>query len=269
MNLQIGRIPFLVCAPFFHRFFRKKEQPRDYSFIDGVPSALNKKLREGNIHLAPASSIAYAFAPQSLVLCPDICTSCNLEVQSVELFSRFPMEELSGKKIHLTSQSGTSAALLRILCSRYAHVSPKFVNSKEDCDASLLIGDEALLEKFRSRWAFRYDLAVLWKNWQGLPFVFGAWSIHKSALSNEMRPKLENFLSEVRESISDFRNDPKSALEEWSKHYPVPFSEGQLKGYYDSLDYRFTEERKESLSRYFNLCAAEGILPSAPPLHFL
>ncbi len=267
MNLQIGRIPFLVCAPFFHRFFREKFP--NYSFIDGVPSVLNQKLWKGEIHLAPASSIAYAFAPQSLVLCPDICTSCNLEVQSVELFSQFPLEELSGKRIHLTSQSGTSVALLRILCSRYAHVFPQFVSSTENCDASLLIGDEALLEKFQNRWPFRYDLAVLWKDWQGLPFVFGAWSIHKSALSNGLRPTLEKFLLHVRESIAAFRKDPKASLEEWSRHYPVPFSEDQLKGYYDSLDYRFTEERKESLSRYFNLCAAEGILPSAPPLHFL
>lgn len=269
MNLQIGRIPFLVCAPFFHLFFQKKDQFQDFSFVDGVPSSLNRLLQNGEIHLAPASSIVYAQAPHDLILAPDICTSCKLEVHSVELFSKFPLEELSGKRIYLTAQSGTSVALLRILCSGYANIQPEYVAERSDCDAALLIGDEALQENWNGKWPFRYDLAVLWRKWQGLPFVFGAWSIHKSALSRELSPKLENFLSLVRNSILSFRKNPQAALTEWSKHYPFQFSAAQLKDYYCSLDYEFTEDRKKSLEIYFKLCADFGILDKAPTLHFL
>ncbi len=269
MNLVVGRIPFLVCAPFFHLFLRDRSLCREISFDDGVPSALNRKLRNGEIHLAPASSIAYAKAPEDLVLAPDICTSCRLEVHSVELFSRFPIEELSQKRIYLTAQSGTSVALLRIICSQYLNISPQYVNDRAHCDAALLIGDEALVEKKTASWPFRYDLALLWRKWQGLPFVFGAWSVHRSALSPEMLPRTKRFLTLVQESIDEFRKDSARALSLWAERYTVPFTAEELKGYYDSLDYEFTEERKRSLQIYFKLCAAEGIFDAAPPLRFL
>ena len=268
MKLRVGKIPFLVCVPFFHRFLEENRHFEAFSFVEGVPSALNQKLWSGEIHLAPASSIAYAKDPCNLRLVPDICTSCNLEVHSVELFSRFPLENLSHKKVYLTRQSGTSVALFRILCSQYAQVHPEYVDAAENADAILLIGDEALLEKSQNRWPFRYDLAKLWESWQGLPFVFGAWSVHQSALSNELRPLLDYFLSNVRESISTFRADPASALTVWTKRYEVPFSMGQLQAYYNSLDYEFTDERKRSLEIYFNLCAKEGILPYPVKLQF-
>lgn len=269
MDLVVGRIPFLVCAPFFHLFLRDRSLCRGIFFADGVPSALNRKLWNGEIHLAPASSIAYAKAPDDLVLAPGICTSCRLEVHSVELFSRFPIEELSRKRIYLTAQSGTSVALLRIICSQYLKIRPQYTDDRAHCDAELLIGDEALQEKAKDTWAFRYDLALLWRKWQGLPFVFGAWSVHRSALSPEMFPKTKRFLALVQESIDEFRRDSARAISLWAERYAVPFAAEELKGYYDSLDYEFTEERKRSLQLYFNLCAAEGILDAAPPLRFL
>lgn len=269
MNLVVGRIPFLVCAPFFHLFLRDRSLCREISFDVGVPSELNQKLWTGKIHLAPASSIAYAKAPDDLVLAPDICTSCRLEVHSVELFSRFPIEELSQKRIYLTTQSGTSIALLRVICSQYLKIRPQYVDDRMRCDAALLIGDEALLEKAKGDWPFCYDLALLWREWQGLPFVFGAWSVHRSALSSEMLPKTKRFLAYVQESIGAFRENPSRAISLWAGRYAVPFTAGELKGYYDSLDYEFTEERKRSLQIYFNLCAAEGIFDVAPPLRFL
>lgn len=269
MDLVVGRIPFLVCAPFFHLFLRESSLGREISFEDGVPSALNRKLWRGEIHLAPASSIAYAKAPNDLVLAPDICTSCRLEVHSVELFSRLPLEELSGRRIYLTAQSGTSVALLRIICSQYLKVCPQYTSDRTLCDAELLIGDEALREKAKNAWPFRYDLALLWREWQGLPFVFGAWSVHRSALSFETLPKTKRFLALVQESIDAFRKDPGLALAFWKERYAVPFTAEELKSYYDSLDYEFTEERKLSLQIYFKLCAEEGLFDAAPPLRFL
>ncbi|MCK9182900.1 MAG: menaquinone biosynthesis protein [Fibrobacteraceae bacterium] len=270
MVLRIGRIPFLVCAPFFHLFLQRERRFQDYYFEDGVPRALNKKLWSGEIHLAPASSIAYARAPQSLVLAPDICTSSKLEVHSVELFSRCPIEDLSKKRIFLSSQSATSVALLRILCSQRYHISPEFIiNENTDFDAKLLIGDEALLEKMKMGFPYCYDLASLWREWQGLPFVFGAWSIHHSALFSDVRPLLEAFLTDVKESIKVFRESPERALASWSALYSNTFPKEFLLNYYGSLDYEFTEERKESLSLYFLLCKKEGILLDAPKLKFL
>lgn len=269
MDLRVGKIPFLVCAPFFHHFLDENRRFEGISFVDGVPSALNQMLWTGKIHLAPASSIAYAKDPKSLILVPDICTSCNLEVHSVELFSKYPMEKLSKKRIYLTAQSGTSVALLRVLCSQYFQIQPEYVSDLADADAALFIGDEALKRKMQNDWPYCFDLAKLWREWKNLPFVFGAWSVHRSALSAELLPLLKIFLENLRQSIAEFRENPTKAISAWKKIYPIPFSAEQLKFYYDSLDYEFTEERKRSLSLYFNLCVKEGILPEEPRLEFL
>ena len=42
-----------------------------------------------------------------------------------------------------------------------------------------------------------------------------------------------------------------------------------LEDYYRVLDYRFTDERKESLSLFFDLAARMGLVGSAPKLEFL
>lgn len=272
MQLQVGRIPFLVCAPFFHRFFTKNFQNDGLSFVDGVPSHLNKLLADGQIHLAPGSSFNYALHPDRLVLAPNLCTSCNLEVQSVKLFSMLPIEQLGGKRIHLTAQSATSVALLKILFKEYIGEIPEYVVDVPFSNldsAKLLIGDEALLEGKRNAFPYSYDLGTLWQLWQHKPFVFGAWSIHRSALQGDLRKQLDCFLNELEVSVAEFRKDPRTALGNWQEHYPNAFSVEDLKAYYNVLDYSFTDERKESLSKFFELAKKIGLLESAPKLVFV
>jgi len=272
MVLRIGRIPFLVCAPFFHDFLGKEGLFPEYIFTDGAPSALVAALSGGSVHLAPASSFGYALAPQKFVLAPDLCTSCRLEVQSVELFSHYPMERLSSKQVFLTPQSATSIALFKVLTRLRFGISPEFVTdagARDSCDAWLLIGDEALLEGEHGRFPYKYDLAALWEAWQGLPFVFGAWSIHRSALVPELRPLLLKFLDDTANSVKRFREDPASALAAWHARYPVNLPQERLKDYYNVLDYSFTDERKKSLALFFTLCERIGLISQNPPLLFL
>lgn len=272
MALRIGRIPFLVCAPFFHDFLGKEERFPDYIFTDGAPSALNAALREGAVHLAPASSFGYALAPEKFVLAPDLCTSCRLEVQSVELFSHYPIENLSARRVFLTPQSATSIALFKVLAQLRFGISPELVSSPaspDSCDARLLIGDEALLEGERGRFPYKYDLATLWEAWQGLPFVFGAWSIHRSALVPGLKPFLLKFLDDTALSVTHFREDPAMALAAWLRRYPVSLPQERLNDYYGVLDYSFTAERKESLALFFTLCERIGLISKNPQLSFL
>jgi len=272
MVLRVGRIPFLVCAPFFHDFLGKETQYPNYSFVEGPPSTLVSLLRVGEIHLAPASSIGYALTPEKFVLAPDLCTSCNLEVRSVKLFSHYPFEQLSSRRIHLTTQSRTSVALVQILAELRYQVRPEFVSSvpfDSTFDARLLIGDEALLEDVAGTFEFSYDLASLWLDWQGLPFVFGAWSIHRSALMSEYRSELRAFLEDVTLSITHFREDRKASLTKWLSYYPVALPQKIMENYYNVIDYSFTDDRKLSLSLFFSLCYKMGFIPQNPQLVFL
>ncbi|HOG68093.1 MAG TPA: menaquinone biosynthesis protein [Fibrobacteraceae bacterium] len=273
MNLNIGRIPFLVCAPFFYNFFTKNENFPNFLFIDGTPRAHNEALNKNIIDLAPASSITFAKNPELFLLSPKLCTSCRFEVQSVKLFSQRPLLELNQKNIHLTNQSDTSIALLDILLSLRFHITPTYIRNraydpKEDV-ARLLIGDQALLETYENHFSYSYDLASLWEEWQHLPFVFGAWIIHKNALVKEKKDLLDLFLTATEENVNSFRKSPKTAIETWLKNYPVQLPARTIFSYYDSLDYSFTSERKESLELFFSLCHQRGIIPTATKLKFI
>lgn len=272
MNICVGRIPFLVCAPFFHDFLGKEAELRNIDFVDGPPSAHCAGLKSGSIHLSPASSITFAQKPGAFVLSGELCTSCGFEVRSVKLFSRFPIEELSGKTIRMTAQSATSVTLLRILLEDHLGLKPNYVPgcpAQPDDDACLLIGDQALEETERHRFAFSYDLGTLWRDWHGVPFVFGAWVISKSALVPEGRATLERYMELTKESIDHFRADKVSALDRWLAKYPVNLPRTVVEDYYDALDYRFTDERKESLKLFFEYACRHGLVEQVPPLEFL
>ena len=272
MALNVGRIPFLVCAPFFHDFLGREGEYPDVHFFDGTPSEHSKGLMEGSIHLSPASSITFAQKPGAFVLSPRLCTSCSFEVRSVRLFSKFPIEELTGKTVQLTAQSKTSITLLRILLQERFRVQPNYTQglvAEPNGDACLLIGDQALEEGNRNRYPYSYDLGTLWQDWQGLPFVFGAWIIHRSALDPKIRPTLEKYLEATEKSIENFRNAPITALDRWLGRYPVNLDKKTILDYYKIIDYHFTDERKKSLGVFFEYALKLGMILQAPSLEFL
>lgn len=272
MTLRVGRIPFLVCAPFFFNSVGREDEFPDIEFLDGPPSVHCAGLKGGSIHLSPASSITFAQKPGAFVLSPSLCTSCSFEVRSVKLFSQFPIEELSGKKIRMTSQSKTSVTLLRILLENRYGLKPEYepgLAAEASDDACLLIGDLALEENERHRFAYSYDLGTLWQEWQGLPFVFGAWLISKDALLPSLRPVLDNYMERLEKGILEFRQNPSQALDVWLEKYPVSLERPLIEDYFSVLDYRFTDERKQSLALFFKLAAQMGLVVSAPPIEFL
>jgi len=271
MNLRVGRIPFLVCAPFFHDFLGRERDFANVDFVDGPPRAHCAGLMDGSIHLSPASSIAFAQKPGAFVLSPSLCTSCSFEVRSVKLFSKFNVNELAGKRLRLTMQSRTSVALVRILLEDRFGIVPQYVDGMYDekvDDACLLIGDQALEENQRARFPFSFDLGSLWQDWQGLPFVFGAWIISKEALEPGLRPILDRYLEGTQASIESFRKDPAAALDKWLAKYPVNLPRPLVEDYYKVLDYRFTDERKESLSLFLKMACRKGLIDAAPDLEF-
>ncbi|MDR2732254.1 MAG: menaquinone biosynthesis protein [Fibromonadaceae bacterium] len=253
--LTVGRIPFLVCAPFFHRFL-DNPVPKT-RFLDGTPSEQNKRLRDGSIMLSPSSSIEYAKNQENYVICNRFCTSSTLEIRSVKLFSRYKWEDLGEKSVHLTEESDTSAVLLKLLSSHRFKVCPSWHGgdfSTESHDARLLIGDRALREGSENKWEFAYDLASVWQDWQNMPFVFGLWIIRKEALGGGLLPLLENYLDETEISIRDFKENRQECLQKWERHYPHGLPHALACDYYNAVDYSFTAEHEKSLKKFYELC---------------
>ena len=271
-TLVVGRIPFLVCAPYFHRALSAPPL-QGVTYLDGTPSQHNQQLSQGLIHLAPSSSYAYALHPESYWIMPDFCTGSTLEIRSVKLFSKFPIQDLTERKIHLTPQSATSVHLLKLILRSRFRLEPTWSEgayAPETCDARLLIGDQALAETKLGHWPFQYDLATLWQEWHDLPFTFGLWIVHRSAVEDaRLYGLLQDYRVELQDSVATFQADIPGALEAWQRVYPSQLTLADLLPYYAIVDYRFTPDHKASLELFYRLCAAEGLLAKAPALRFL
>jgi chorismate dehydratase len=264
----VGRVPFLVCAPFFHSTLDGAEGIR---FVDGAPSALNRELHAGRIDCAPSSSIEYGLRHREYKLFPGISTSSRAEMKSVLLLSRHPWEELQGRAVALSPDSDTSNLLFRILCSRRFNVKAEIhaAGSAQEgaLAAAVFIGDRALSESLSGRWPHRYDLADVWSKWQGLPFSFGLWIVRRESLTERPRAAAR-YRAMLRESLAAFHRDPGRALDAWTSAYPSSLPRELMLDFYRTADYGFSPEHGDSLERFYRLAFQEGHLPEMPGLAF-
>jgi len=73
----------------------------------------------------------------------------------------------------------------------------------------------------------------------------------------------------TQESIEKFRKDKAGSLDRWLGRFPVNLPRSVVDEYYNALDYRFTEQRKESLKLFFEYAFRRGVVPEVPRLEFL
>src|SRR5262249_49540412 len=103
------------------------------------------------------------------------CVASRDRVRSVLLASRVPIEAI--RSVALDTSSRTSAALVRIIFSRFYNTAPEYSDFAPQLremlaanDAALMIGDPAML--IDRTGLHVYDLAEEWNRHTGLSFVF-------------------------------------------------------------------------------------------------
>jgi chorismate dehydratase len=186
--VRVGRIPYINCYPVYGAVDRGVV-PLAGELVDGVPTALNKRMAEGTLDVSVVSAVEYARDWERYLLLPDLAISCDGAVRSVMLFSRRPADELGGQQVLVSRSSMTSVHLLELLFEHVWKAKPVFVagdaeasDLRDASDASvvarLVIGDAALMlgtGALASPYEHVYDLGEEWKKWTGLPFVFAVW----------------------------------------------------------------------------------------------
>ena len=93
MKLRIGKIAYENLFPIFYMLQSEFDSP-DYEYIEGVPSELNGKIRNGEIDVSPSSSIEYLRNKDKYRLIENNSISSSGPVKSIYLFSRTPIEDL-------------------------------------------------------------------------------------------------------------------------------------------------------------------------------
>lgn len=272
MRPKVGHIQFLNCLPLYYGLV-KNSALLEIELIKGTPTELNSLLVSGSLDISPISSIEYARHYRSLVLFPDFTVSSDGEAKSILLLSRFLIEDLSGRKVALTSTSATSQVLVKIILEHGYGVEPEYFTSPPDlnkmladADAALLIGDIALMYYVGGKDFYLYDLGTEWKKLTGKKMVYAVWAVNRKFA--ETQNELSRYVFEIFKKSMAYSQKHLSEIVEYAARWE-PFSLLFLEEYFKTLRFDFGEDYQEGLLFFYQLAAEIGELEVIPELEFI
>lgn len=235
-----------------------------------VPSACARALRDGAADIGIIPAITYATIPD-LVIIPDIAIAARGPVRSILLVSKVPIEQI--RTVATDSSSRTSVVLTRVLLQNWyggprqmREMDPDLEPMLASCDAALLIGDAALLATTTGYHV--YDLAELWLQKTGKPFVFAVWAVRRAAL-REASPKLD--VSQIFERSRDrgiLPGNIQFLSDKWGPRLGLSIE--SVRDYLtDNIYYYLDRSCLEGLQLFYRLAAECRSIERAPELHFL
>jgi chorismate dehydratase len=277
---RVASVAFLNALPLVDGL--AADAGRHIELVCDLPSRLAGRLRSGaaDVALLP---VVECFRGGTGGIVPGIAIAADGPVTSVKLFTRVPPQALKAVAVDRGSQ--TSVALLRILLAELHGVRPAFhvvepdpASLLDDVPAALVIGDRCLVadEILRARSAGdvqSFDLAALWKEFTGLPFVFAAWALSERIARGapEVRDRLIELL--VRARDRGLENLGAIAAREAAAplwRAAAGLSQESLHRYLaDSLRYTLGETELAGLQRFHGLCVTHGLAPASPPLRLV
>lgn len=219
--MRIGCVPYDHAKPFGVNW-KVGEVVWDH------PKELVSRLNAGEVDLAlvPVWEILTG-GPYRVV--DGLAVGSRGEVRSVAVFHDKPLVECEG--ISLTPHSMSSVQLWRVVSEGAWGLK---VEEREDGEARLRIGDEALREWTKRKGRGVTDLGKAWWDWTGKPFVFAVW-----ALRTDFNPKSGE--------IEKFREECLAGIAKREE-----LAEGELEKEYltKCIRYEFGREEKEGVAEF-------------------
>jgi chorismate dehydratase len=273
--LRVGFPNYLNTLPFLYHL----PKMNGIELVFDVPSRLNEKLAEGEINCGLCSSVFYAKHYEDYILIPDISISAVGKVKSVCLFHKVPLSELSGKTIGITPETETSFALLRLVLEKMKEVKPVYLKlshssqslSKEEAqaffetiDGYLAIGNEALELLYNEKFPFVTDLAEVWLEETGYPFVFALLLVRKEVLSL-YKKKLRRLAEKLYLSRAKALADLSLIVKEYSSFLDKTF----LLDYLHHLEFDFSGLKQRAFLYFCQNLLDMGIISKIPILKFV
>jgi chorismate dehydratase len=273
--LRVGFPNYLNTLPFLYHL----PKMNGIELVFDVPSRLNEKLAVGEINCGLCSSVFYAKHFEDYILIPDISISAVGKVKSVCLFHKVPLSELSGKTIGITPETETSFALLRLVLEKMKKVKPVYLKlnhssrslSKEEAqaffetiDGYLAIGNEALELLYNEKFPFVTDLAEVWLEETGYPFVFALLLVRKEVVSlykKELRSLAENLYLSRAKALADLSLIVKEHSSSLDKIF--------LLDYLHHLEFDFSGLKQRAFLYFCQNLLDMGIISKIPILKFV
>lgn len=284
--LRVASIAFLNPAPLLYDFEHSPtadELLTRYALHYTSPAECAAELHAGraDLGLIPIASLT-----PELAIVPG-CTIASLdEVRSILLLVKNPgqLDETEALKqvrtLAADAASRSSQAYAHILFRHFLGISPTVHEAVADplsmlanADAALLIGDPALIAREHRAeidaasgtpllWL---DLAALWRQHTGLPWVAAVWAVRPEALISVTPQQLTRDLNASRESGLAHIDE---LVREWTPRLALPAE--TIRTYLTrNIHYSLDPACVESIQLFRTLAAKIGLLPPLPTLRML
>lgn len=286
VQLRVAAISFLNPAPLLYNFEHEPaaaELRTRYDVDYTVPSECARRLHSGDADLG---LIPIAELTPDLAIVPG-CTIASLdEVRSILLLVRNPRhlkqdEALKQvRTIAADAASRSSQAYAHILFEQWNATRPAFHEQRADPlamlahhDAALLIGDPALharenrdqIDAAHNGELLWLDLAQLWREHTGLPWVAAVWAVRPGSLTDVSPQQLIADLQRSRDAGLAHIPD---LVREWSPRTGLPQMVVHL--YLTrNIHYVLDADCIQAIEQFRALAASNGTLPPLGPLHML
>ncbi|HZE76626.1 MAG TPA: menaquinone biosynthesis protein [Gemmatimonadales bacterium] len=263
--MRLGRIPWINCYPVYGAIDRGLVgMPAE--LVTGTASELNDLLAAGELDVSAVSAVEYARNAAAYHLLPDLAITCDGPVHSVAVFSRRPVEELTGATMLLSASSRTSVLLLELLCRHRWKIAPRFATVRAEAmdleslaglphEAVLVIGDAALLLTARRDYPIKVDLGAEWRAWTGLPFVFAVWAARRDGPAAPVRAVHAGLLESRAWGLAHLDELAADAARRTGVAEPV------CRAYLGDLDYALSYRHLAGLTDFFRRLADDGLVP--------
>jgi chorismate dehydratase len=288
MPLRVAAISFLNPAPLLYDFEHEPAASalrERYEVHYTSPSACAGELVAGTADLG---LIPIAALTPEMAIVPG-CTIASLqEVRSILLLVKNPLrlrveEVLAGvKTVAADAASRSSQAYAHILFEHFHGVKPRFVEHAADplamlavADAALLIGDPALLaracraeiEAAAETPLLWLDLAQLWRERTGLPWVAAVWAVRPEALARE-GVSAQQLVDDLVASRDAGMAHVEQLVAEWTPR--IAISPATIRTYLtQNIHYVLDEDCLRAIVLFRELAAEIGLLAPLPELNLL
>lgn len=273
-RLRVAAISFLNPAPLLWNFEHEPQAAtlrQRYDVQYTLPSRCAAQLATGeaDLGLIPIASLP---SLQQVRAVSDCVIASLHTVRSIQLVLRPGVSLDRVRTVACDVASRSSAAYVRILLQRYYRIQPEFYEQAPDLqkmletsDAALLIGDPALLALEQRDGTGRFsdctwiDVAALWRQHTGLPWVAAVWAVRPDALqrcglsAQILGRDLSASRDEGQEHVEDLVN-------EWSPR--IPLSRARIREYLtENIHYTLDRNCLNAIHLFFQLGEETGVLP--------
>ena len=292
-TLDVGRVPPELA-----------EGARRFDLRFDVPSKCAALLHDRRIDVGMIPSIEYLRSPAASAavpgatvedgywIIPDLAIASRGPVASVVLFAKRPMPEV--RSIAMDTGSKTSVALVRVLCARHFGIdptleprAPHLESMLTDCDAALIIGDNALfqppvaarpsaagavqsaVENLQSvitrnqQGIEKIDLGEVWTSMTGLPFVWAFWAGRRDALA-------KGDISVLRLARDLGVRESELIAQEYFVGAPDGAERQRVGARYlrDNIKYHLGPDERAGLELFHRYAVEAGVVEALQPLRF-